>query len=270
MRRRRRWQPRGHRLPWLRVLLVVCVLVSAVGAVSIGPSTAFTSATLARGSAAPVTGDATGLLGLDVSPSVSAGTESRLVTVTNRFSKSVTAVVTLDGGSGTLSNARGLLAPGASMVTTVTLGCGTPPDSVTFSVATTAKTELRAAAKRSTTVDASGCTRASASFASISVVDQSDQRPPRKARYTVQYVVDARETTFERVTVEFDNRDRNEVEMRSSTAPNDVVQFASGGNRKGETYVITIRLFDADGEVGTARIEVTDSADGDGTVYAAP
>jgi hypothetical protein len=119
-------------------------------------SEAFTSATTARGSTADVVDDTDGLVGADVADSVTAGTEDRLVTVTNNFRESITVSVTLAGASGTLSNSEATLAPGASLTTSVRVDCDSPPESVQFTVTARTSGSL-GAVNRSSSVTTSNC-----------------------------------------------------------------------------------------------------------------
>lgn len=157
MRRGRRSRSRGGKGRGHTIVLAATVLVAIVGALTVGPSVAFTSGAVERGSTAAVAEDANGLVGLDVAGSVTAGGSSRLVTVTNRLDQTVTATVTLDTASGSLSNAQTTLAPGESATSSVTVGCESPPDSVTFTATATSGARFTGTAARSTTVDTSGC-----------------------------------------------------------------------------------------------------------------
>jgi hypothetical protein len=152
-RRRRRSTGSGGRR-WVSLLVVALVVASLLAAGN--APTAFTTATTERGSAANVVGDADGLVGVDVAGSVAAGSEDRLVTVTNNFGESVTVSVSLDGADGTLSNAEATLAPGASLTTSVTVDCDAPPDVVRFTVRVTTNGTL-GAVSRSSSVTTDDC-----------------------------------------------------------------------------------------------------------------
>lgn len=268
-RRSRRRRPRGRWPRWIIVLAVV--LTCAAFGPGLGtPSAAFTSASADRAVAVDVTDDADGLLGLSVAPAVTAGSPGRLVTVTNRVGQTTDVAVSLAGARGTLSNGRETLAPGESVTVAVDVACDDPPTDLVFTVEGAAESRFSAVATRETSVDASDCSRAVPSFASIRIDDTSTRSRGGRAKYSVQYVVDTRTGTFDRVTVEIENRNRAEVETFTSTRQNDVLRFEQPGQRFGDSYVVTVRLFDANGEVREARIELTDTADGDGTVYQAP
>jgi hypothetical protein len=133
------------------------VLVAIVGPFAGGPSDAFTSGTVDRSSSVGVADDANGLVGLDVSSSVAAGSSSRLVTVTNQFENTVTATVSLQGSPGSLSNAQATLAPGETLTTSVSVDCDSPPDTVSFTVSATDSSRVTATATRETAVDTSDC-----------------------------------------------------------------------------------------------------------------
>jgi hypothetical protein len=110
-----------------------------------------------RGSSADVTGDANGLFGFDVASSVTAGTTSRLVTVTNNVGQTIDVDVTLDGSPGTLSNSQGTLRTGESLVVSIDVGCEASTNTVSFTVAGTAGNRFSGSATRSTSIDTSGC-----------------------------------------------------------------------------------------------------------------
>ena len=107
------------------------------------------------------------------------------------------------------------------------------------------------------------------SFASISITDTSDTGPPNKAKYVLQYTVDTTGTSFDRVEAEFTNTDEPETDTETLGA-NENFQFKSGGSRSDDNYDITIRIFDATGEVTSARIDLSDTADGNGIIYEEP
>jgi hypothetical protein len=158
MRGRRRSRSRRSGSGWQgTVVAITAVLVAVAGTLTVAPTTAFTAGTLERGSTAAVADDADGLIGLDVAGSVGAGSSSRLVTVTNQLDRTVTATVTLDSSVGSLSNSQATLAPGESLVASVTVTCDSSPDAVSFTVAATGGTQFTGTATRTTTVDAGGC-----------------------------------------------------------------------------------------------------------------
>lgn len=272
MSRNRRTRARGGRsTSAVRLLLAVAILVSVVAAVTALSTTAFTSVSVSRSSTAAVTDDTTGLLGLDVAGRVSAGSSDRLVTVTNRLDSTLDLTVSLDESSASLSNARGTLAPGESLTTTVTVDCNSPLDSLSFTVDASAGTRFQATATRSTSVDASACGGPALSFASIQLSDLSTPGRGGKAEYTLQYTINDTQGTFQNVTASFENLDRTaETDQFTATGASDTIQFESGGQRIGDTYTITIRLFGTNGEVQSARIQLTDPADGNGIVYQTP
>ncbi|TKX62698.1 hypothetical protein EXE48_02685 [Halorubrum sp. ASP1] len=255
--------PRGTRRGFLAAGAALVGLGAARG------SGAYTAASLGRGSALPVASDAAGVLGLDVAPSVAAGAESRLVTVTNRVGRPVAVTATLAEPVGTLSNDAGTLASGDSLVVAVEVSCDDAPAAVTFTVEATAADGFSAVATRRASVDAAGCAPPAArpSFAALEIVDTSTSRRGGRARYDVGYVVDDPDGSFDRVEVTFTNRGRSETETAASAAAVDTLSFEQPGQRFGDPYRITVRLFDASGEVESARVEVTDDADGGGVVF---
>lgn len=146
----------GDRSGTLVVVLVCVLAVTAAGV--FGQSTdAFTSGTVSRGSTADVAGDSSGLIGLDVASSVTAGSESRLVTVTNRLDRTTAVTVSLDGSTGTLTNGQATLAPGGTLTTAVTVSCESSATSVSFTVRSNAGTNFTGVATRTTSVDDSDC-----------------------------------------------------------------------------------------------------------------
>ncbi|MEF8872851.1 MAG: hypothetical protein V5A41_14595 [Haloarculaceae archaeon] len=155
--RRSRSRSRSRSGVWLAVVVGVVLLTAIVSPFAGGPSDAFTSGTLDRSSTVGVADDAGGLVGLDVSSAVAAGSSSRLVTVTNQFDHTVTATVSLQGSAGSLSNEQATLAPGETLTTTVSVACDSTPDTVSFTVTATDSSRVTATATRSTTVDTSDC-----------------------------------------------------------------------------------------------------------------
>lgn len=249
-------------------VLVLCVLLAATATLSTGPD-AFTTATADRGTAIPVGDDAAGVLGIDTPASVSAGVATRLVTVTNRFDQPLATTITLDTSGGSLENAYATLDPGASLTTTVTVDCASPPAAVSFAVTARAGGQVSTTLSRAVAVRTADCAASGPSFATVHVVDQSTPNRGAKATYVVQYAVDKPETVTEvRVTVVNTDRDEVDTYVRDSSA--DTVAFESGGQRLGEQYVVRIQLFTDEGAVSTARLELTDTADGNGTVYRSP
>jgi len=232
----------------------------------IAPSAAFTTGSVDRGTTVTVADDADGLLGIDVAGSVRAGSEDRLVTVTNNLDRSLTVTVS---STAALSNDRATLAPGESLSTRATVSCESPPSRLQLTVTTSAGSRFNGVATRSTSVDASGCQDSTLGYGSIKVVDGSTPARGGKAEYAVTYSVEGDTGAFENVTVELKNLDRpgDEIETRSSPARSDTLALETGGQRFGDSFEITIRLFDDTGEVVSERIVVTDAADGNGTVY---
>lgn len=106
-------------------------------------------------------------------------------------------------------------------------------------------------------------------FANIKISDNSEDSGSNKAIYTIDYTIDTDETTFENVTAEFVNTDRDESEEISSTDPSPEVplEYESGGQRSGDEYEITVKLFDEKGEVFEERVEITDTSDGSGVIF---
>ena len=159
MRRPRRSRSRtgGRSGAWLAVVVSAVLLAAIVGPFAGGPSDAFTSGTVDRSSTVGVADDADGLVGLDVSSAVTAGSSSRLVTVTNQFGHTVTATVSVQSSVSSLSNAQATLSPGETLTTTVSVACDSAPDSVSFTVTATDSSRVTATASRMTTVDTSDC-----------------------------------------------------------------------------------------------------------------
>ncbi|RKD94922.1 hypothetical protein [Halopiger aswanensis] len=80
-------------------------------------------------------------------------------------------------------------------------------------------------------------------------------------QYDVSYeVTTADSTTFDRVEVEFANRDSGTTAVREGTEPRGTVTYSEGG-AEGDTYEITITAYDDAGEV-IDRKTTTDTADG--------
>lgn len=154
----------GSLLLAVALLLVVLLVVATAG----GPSAAFTSGALDRGSTAAVTDDTNGLLGLDVAGSVSAGSSSRLVTVTNQLDHPLDVAVSSGDPSVSLSNAQATLDPGESVVTAATVGCDSPPTAVTVTVTAVAGSQFSATAAREATVGTSDCSSGTGPFSSVS------------------------------------------------------------------------------------------------------
>ncbi len=244
------------------VAIAVGLLLSGlVGA----PSVAFTTGSVDRGTTAPVADDADGFLGIDVADSLQAGTDGRLVTVTNQLNRTLTVDVS---ASATLSNSQATLAPGESVTTTATVGCASPPSELSMTITATANGQFSGRATRSATVDTSDCADSTLAFGTIEIVDRTTSAKGGKAEYDVSYSIANETGSFDRVSVDFENIGRNDgVEIRSSSAQTDTISFETGGQRIGEGFEITVRLFDTTGEIQSERIVVTDTANGSGTVY---
>lgn len=76
--------------------LVLMVLASLAIAALVLPAASYTTAELSRSGSITVTGDSDGLLGLEVAGYVcEAGTDQRLVDITNSFDRQITLTVTL-------------------------------------------------------------------------------------------------------------------------------------------------------------------------------
>jgi hypothetical protein len=156
-RRRSRRRGDGGGKTWWIVGVLFLVVIGAFGVGLDTGSVAFTSASSERGSSVDVADDESGLFGLDVAADVEAGTTTRLVTVTNRVGQTVDVTVSLDGATGTLSNGRGQLQPGASRDVLVDVPCGNELESVSFTVSASADSRFSASATRFTNVDSSAC-----------------------------------------------------------------------------------------------------------------
>jgi len=166
MSRRRRSGGRGSGPSSLSVALLLGMALLVVTAGT--PTVAFTSATFDRGSAATVADDANGLLALDVAGSVSAGSSSRLITVTNQLDRPLDVTVVPESASVMLSNAQATLDPGESLTTSTTISCDSPPDSVSATVTAVAGSAFSGTATRSTTVDTGDCSSDNSPFSAVS------------------------------------------------------------------------------------------------------
>ncbi|MDB2272139.1 hypothetical protein PM032_14085 [Halorubrum ezzemoulense] len=264
---RSRSRSRG-RTRWGPALLTALTVGALVAGLVIAPSAAFTTGSVDRGTTVTVADDTDGFLGIDVADSVRAGSEGRLVTVTNNLDRPLSVSVS---AAAALSNDQATLAPGESLSTTVTVSCESPPSQLQLTVTASASGQFSAVATRSPLVVASGCQDAILGLGSVEVVDRSTTAKGAKAEYTVNYSLEGGTGLFENVTVELKNIGRqNRVETKSSSARNDTLEFTTGGPRFGDSFEITIRLFNDTGEVVSELIVVTDTADGSGTVYRDP
>jgi hypothetical protein len=185
----------------LPLVLVALVIVATAGGVVTAPSTAFTSGTLSRSSTAAVADDANGLVGLDVAASVTAGSSSRLVTVTNRLDRTTTVAVTLDT-AGSLSNTQATLGPGETLTTSVSVTCDSPPDTVSFTVVAASGSQFTGTASRSTTVDTANCggTAAPIEFVSGTASTGSFSGPGGSSTGSLQFDVRNTESTARTIT----------------------------------------------------------------------
>ncbi|GAB3674386.1 hypothetical protein [Halopiger thermotolerans] len=89
----------------------------------------------------------------------------------------------------------------------------------------------------------------------------TDDTARNTVRYGVSYeVTTADSTSFDRVEVEFENRDSGTTAIREGTEPRGTIEYSQGG-AEGDTYEITITAYDDAGEVIDTRT-MTDTADG--------
>jgi hypothetical protein len=265
-RSRSRSRTRGQqRTAPLVVLLIICVLVVAFVAV---PSMAFSSGALDRSSTVDIADDNDGLLRIDVTSSVNAGAESRLVTVTNRMDQALTVNVS---AAAALSNDQATLAPGESLTTAATVSCDTAPNDLTFTVQATGDNQFSGTLARSTRVNTAGCSEADVSFGSIQIVDASSTGGggKQRAEYSLEYNLSGNTTAFDRVRLELRSTG-SLIDTTESVATTDSVSVTQSGNRGGTVYEVTVRLFDDNGEIQSDRVVVTDTADGGGTIYQDP
>jgi len=265
--RRSRRRGTGGRSPWVLVGLLVLVVLGAFGAGVDTGSGAFTSAASDRGASVAVASDDSGLLGITVATSVTAGNPSQLVTVTNNINRTLTVDV---ASSASLSNSQATLGPENSLTTDATVSCTSPPSNLEMTITASADGQFSGVATRSVPVDTSNCADSTLGFGTLDILDQSTSRKGGKAEYAVSYSLDGDTSSFDRVSVDFENLDRTDgIETRSSSAESGTIGFQSGGQRFGEQFEITVRLFDDTGEIQRERVVVTDPADGSGTVYSA-
>ncbi|WP_253737556.1 hypothetical protein [Halohasta salina] len=250
------------------VLLVGLAVGLLVAGFVVAPSTAFTTGSVDRGTAAPVVNDSEGILGIDVTDGLQAGTEGRLVTVTNNLNRSLSVDVS---ASASLSNSQATLAPGDSVTTAATVSCESPSSNLEMTITASANGQFSGLATRYTPVDTTDCVDPTLAFGTVEIVDQTTSAQGGKAEYAVSYSIQNDTGSFDRVSVDFENLDKNDgVATVSSSAQSDTISFTSGGQRFGERFEITVRLFDDTGEVQSERIVITDTADGSGTIYQSP
>ncbi len=253
---------------WALLAVVAIAVGLVVSGFVVAPSVAFTTGSVDRGTTAPVADDAAGFLGIDVADSLQAGTDGRLVTVTNNLNRTLRVDVS---ASVTLSKSQATLDPGDSLTTTATVGCESPPSELSMTIAATANGQFSGLATRSVTVDTSDCAASTLAFGTVEIVDQTTSAKGGKAEYAVSYSIANETDSFDRIEVDFENRDRsNGVETIASGSQSGTITFESGGRRDGERFEITVRLFDTTRELQSERIVVTDTADGGGIVYRAP
>jgi len=152
--RRSRSRSRTNGKNWGLLVGVGVVAVLLISGVVIAPSVAFTTGSVDRGAVAPVADDSEGFLGIDVTDSLQAGSEGRLVTVTNNLNQTLTVKVS---SSATVSNSQATLGPGKSLTTDATVSCGSSTNTVSITVTAVAGSQFSGTASRSTSVDTSGC-----------------------------------------------------------------------------------------------------------------
>lgn len=149
-RRRRRSQRRGSRWPSRRTLTVVLVLIITAGTVI--TSSAVQTGSLRRSISTDLVTDSNARLGINRPPFIctNRGTGSTLVTITNRFARSVTVTVTVQGDSTPITFT---LASGASRAVSYAVSPSYKNPTVTYGIVAAA-TGLRVSApNRQTTVN---------------------------------------------------------------------------------------------------------------------
>lgn len=252
---------------WALFLVVAVGIGLLVSGFVVAPSVAFTTGSVDRGTAAPVANDSEGFLGIDVADGLQAGTEGQLVTVTNNINQTLTVDVS---ASASLSNSQATLGPGESLTTAATVSCESPPSDLAVTITASTNGQFSGLATRSVPVDTSDCADSTLAFGTIEIVDRTTNAKGGKAEYAVSYSIEGETDSFDRVSVDVENLDQNDgVETRESSAQSDTVDFTTGGQRIGDTFEITVRLFDDTGEIQSEQIVITDTADGSGTVYQA-
>lgn len=247
MRRRRRSRDSGSRFPFLSVALLAVVVGLAVTAGA--PTAAFTGGTLDRGSSAAVADDTSGLIGLDVAGSVSAGSSSRIVTVTNQLDRPLAVDVTSSDAS--VSNAQATLDPGESLVTSATVDCDSPPETVTVTVVATAGSQFSGTATRSTAVDAGDCSSTTGPFSSVSASANagSFSGPGGGTTGSVEFAIENTDTTARTITA-FELVDAGDATVLSYDGPPSV----NAESGKDEVYIdATGAATDSEGAAEDAR-----------------
>ena len=258
--RRSRRRRAGGRSPWVLAGVLVLVVLGAFGAGVDTGSGAFTSAASDRGASVDIATDDSGLLGITVATSVTAGSPSQLVTVTNNINRTLTVDV---ASSASLSNSQATLGPENSLTTDATVSCTSPPSNLEMTITASADGQFSGVATRSVPVDTSNCEDSTLSFGTLDILDQTTSAKGGKAEYAVSYSLDGNTTSFDRVSVDFENLDKADgILTRSSTVQSDTIRFQSGGQRFGNRYEITVRLFTDTGEIQREQVVVTDTADG--------
>ena len=264
--RRSRSRSRNEGNNWALFLVIGVTIGLFVSGFVVAPSVAFTTGSVDRGMTAPVADDAAGFLGIDVADSLQAGSDGRLVTVTNNLNRTLTVGVS---ASATLSNSRATLGPGDSVTTTATVSCESPPNELSMTIAANTADGFSALATRSASVEAADCTVSTPVFEHIEIRDDSKRGQGGPAVYTVEYSIDDTDV-FDRIEVDFENLDKAESRSPSSHEPSGRIDFEKRGQRFGDPYEITVRVFSTTGEIESERIVLTEAADGSGTVYRAP
>jgi hypothetical protein len=256
--RRSRSRSRNDGDNWTLLVTIGIVAVLLISGLVITPSVAFTTASVDRGTTAPIADNSEGFLGINVTDSLQAGSEGRLVTVTNNLNRTLSVDVS---SSATLSNSQATLGPGESLTTAATVGCESPPNNLDLTITASTNGEFSGIATRSTSVNTSDCADSTLDFGSVEITDDSTSGQGGKAEYTVTYSVEGDTASFGRVSVGFKNVDRSDTVTDNSDAQSDTIVFESGGQRFGDSYEITVRLIDDTGEVQSERI-INDAADG--------
>ena len=248
-------------------LLIGLTLGLLVAGFVVAPSSAFTTSSVDRGAAAPLADDSEGFLGIDVTDRLPAGSEGRLVTVTNNLNQTLTVDVS---ASASLSNDGATLNPGESLTTTATVSCEAAPSDLEVMITASADGQFSGQAVRSAPVDTGDCADSTLAFGTVEIVDQSTSAQGGRAKYDTTYSLEGETDRFDEVIVEFDNLDNGDFDTVVSDSQADTITFERPGQRFGDSYEITVRIFDDSGEIQNERIVVTDTADGSGTVYKTP
>ena len=246
---RRRSRSRGSdgRSIWT-VLGVVLLLVTAPVGFGLNTTTdAFTSLSADRGSSVDVADDTGSIFGLDVAPSVAAGTTDRLVTVTNNAGQTIN--FTVAAHTGTVSNSQATLQPKESLVVSVDVACSARADSVSFTVEGTAGDRFSGKTTRSTTIDTSNC---GAGPAPITSGDSSAGGSNGKGSFTLQ---NAKSTSLTIVAINFTDTNSSATKISNSGAltSNRSFEYSDGAFSFGTKVDLTTNQTLAPGET----VEVT-------------